>query len=648
MERHQRIQLKTTSRSTNQPFKVSPFQTRGFGVQQKAASTPASKAELWENYQRSSQITQQGAGGTRSAIQTKLSIGQSGDKYEQEADSVADRVMAMSEPAQVQREELGEEEEELQMKPLAGMISPLVQREELPEEEEELQMKPEDYLVQREELPEEEEELQMKSLDNSIQREELPEEEEEIQMKEAATSNTPVATTSLEDRLSSSKGGGSPLSDDVRSFMEPRFGSDFSGVRVHTGSDAVQMNQDVSAQAFAHGQDVYFGAGKAPGKDALTAHELTHVVQQTGASAINTQEIQAYHDRQNIKYISQAAIQRDDQTVKSNHPQEGLLSLLEKNRPSVEAARANALVRIGKITKLQIDGNRAVGSIKGKLLSTADRYDTAYGTFSKVISAARQEARDQQEYVDIVVGIVTGVAVALCFEAVGAVALVEKLGEGVAGLLAKTAIKAGGEAVGEMAEAVVGKAIDKSGITEVAGKDLQPDGLKPEVLRMNIWQYLCKLNESVAKTSTGSLDQSLLMSSAEYAIGEIKSQRGGGSDMDINMNIELVSSVINTDKSSKALDSALDNASAKIEALETSTAKMPNYDVAQMEKDIWILWMSRLAKDCNIIDLDAIEDHLESLGLFDSGWYTTDDEENEAIENAKQQAAEIRGRLPQL
>ncbi len=271
MERHQRIQLKTTSRSTNQPFQVSPFQTLGFGMQQKAASTPASKAELWENYQRSTQMTQQGSGQTRSPIQTKLTIGQPGDKYEQEADSVADRVMAMSEPAQVQREELAEEEEDLQMKPLAGTISPLVQREALPEEEEE--------------------ELQMKSLDNSIQREALPEEEEEeLQMKESPTSNPPAATTSLEDRLSSSKGGGSPLSDDVRSFMEPRFGADFSGVRVHTGSDAVQMNQDVNAQAFAHGQDVYFGAGKAPGKDALTAHELTHVVQQTGVMEFQRKE----------------------------------------------------------------------------------------------------------------------------------------------------------------------------------------------------------------------------------------------------------------------------------------------------------------------------------------------------------------------
>jgi peptidoglycan hydrolase-like protein with peptidoglycan-binding domain len=64
--------------------------------------------------------------------------------------------------------------------------------------------------------------------------------------------------------------------------MEPRFGADFSSVRVHTGSEAVQMNRELGAQAFAHGSDVYFGAGKSPGNNELTAHELTHVVQQTG------------------------------------------------------------------------------------------------------------------------------------------------------------------------------------------------------------------------------------------------------------------------------------------------------------------------------------------------------------------------------
>ena len=283
MNRHQRLQQQTVDslleRLPQRSLQASSFQTQGFGVQKRAAtSAPATKAELWDNYQATKQLFENGARAL--SIQAKLTIGQPGDKYEQEADSVAERVMAMSEPAQVQREELLEEEEELKMKPLAETISPLVQREELPEEEEELQMKPEGNAIQRAELPEEEEELQMKSVGNSIQREELPE-EEELQMKQSAPS-TQTTTDDLESQLSSSKGGGSPLSDDVRSFMEPRFGADFSGVRVHTGSDAVQMNRDVNAQAFAHGQDIYFGSGKSPANDALTAHELTHVVQQTG------------------------------------------------------------------------------------------------------------------------------------------------------------------------------------------------------------------------------------------------------------------------------------------------------------------------------------------------------------------------------
>ena len=97
-----------------------------------------------------------------------------------------------------------------------------------------------------------------------------------------ASDGNQEAGGNLEGLLNSSKGGGNPLPDDVRSFMEPRFGADFSQVRVHKGSESVQMNQDLNAQAFTHRQDVYFGAGKAPAKDALTAHELTHVVQQSG------------------------------------------------------------------------------------------------------------------------------------------------------------------------------------------------------------------------------------------------------------------------------------------------------------------------------------------------------------------------------
>jgi hypothetical protein len=70
-------------------------------------------------------------------IQAKLTIGQPGDKYEQEADRVAEQVMRMPEP-QVQRQPEEEEEEELiQTKPLAEQVTPLVQRQIEEEKEEE-------------------------------------------------------------------------------------------------------------------------------------------------------------------------------------------------------------------------------------------------------------------------------------------------------------------------------------------------------------------------------------------------------------------------------------------------------------------------------------------------------------------------------
>ena len=168
----------------------------------------------------------------------------------------------------VQRQEAAPEEEELQAKPL-------VQRQETAPEEEQLQAKP---WVQRQETAPEEEELQAKPL---VQRQEAAPEEEQLQTKRSPDGNS-HASNNLESQLGASKGSGSPLPDQVRSFMEPRFGADFSQVRVHTDSNAVQMNQALGAQAFTHGHDVYFGAGKSPAISDLTAHELTHVVQQTG------------------------------------------------------------------------------------------------------------------------------------------------------------------------------------------------------------------------------------------------------------------------------------------------------------------------------------------------------------------------------
>ncbi|MCS6883525.1 MAG: DUF4157 domain-containing protein [Oscillochloridaceae bacterium] len=77
---------------------------------------------------------------------------------------------------------------------------------------------------------------------------------------------------------------GQPLDAETRSFMEPRFGHDFSRVRVHTGARAAESARAVNALAYTVGRDVVFGEGQyAPGTGAgrrLLAHELTHVIQQ--------------------------------------------------------------------------------------------------------------------------------------------------------------------------------------------------------------------------------------------------------------------------------------------------------------------------------------------------------------------------------
>jgi predicted chitinase len=77
---------------------------------------------------------------------------------------------------------------------------------------------------------------------------------------------------------------GRPLDEATRSFMEPRFGQDFSGVRVHTESKAAESSKAVGALAYTFGQNIVFGSGQyAPQTDAgrhTLAHELTHVVQQ--------------------------------------------------------------------------------------------------------------------------------------------------------------------------------------------------------------------------------------------------------------------------------------------------------------------------------------------------------------------------------
>ncbi|MET0391909.1 MAG: DUF4157 domain-containing protein [Chitinophagaceae bacterium] len=117
-------------------------------------------------------------------------------------------------------------------------------------------------------------------------------EEKEVQRKENGPETE--AGSGLENYIGGLGASGQPLSNEVRSFYEPRFGRDFSNVRVHTDQVAAKSAQSINALAYTSGNNIVFNNGQySPGTDSgkrLLGHELTHVVQQ--GDSIRTKIIQ--------------------------------------------------------------------------------------------------------------------------------------------------------------------------------------------------------------------------------------------------------------------------------------------------------------------------------------------------------------------
>ncbi len=161
-------------------------------------------------------------------VQRKLAIGSRNDPLEHEADSVADKVMRMPQTAVLQRK-------------CAEC-----------EEEEKVHRKPMEQFLQRKQLADE-----------------------------------VMANDSISNKISSGKANGRDMDSNTKTFMESRFATDFSGIKIHTDSEAIQMADELNARAFTVASDIYFNKGQYDpnsneGKH-LLAHELTHTIQQGGS-----------------------------------------------------------------------------------------------------------------------------------------------------------------------------------------------------------------------------------------------------------------------------------------------------------------------------------------------------------------------------
>lgn len=227
------------------------------------------------------------------AVQTKLKVGQPGDKYEKEADSMADAVVNNStskpnvqkkEISSIQRESLATPQEDEKL----GTAEQRMEEDKLVQEKPELQKmggeEEEEGMVSK--MEEEEEGMVSKmggeEEEGMVSKMEGEEEEEALQTK--SNGSATVASSGVTQQIKSKSGKGKSLPKNTRVEMEASFGRDFSGVNIHKDQDAIEMNKELGAQAFTHGQDIYFNSGKfnpdsTAGKH-LLAHELTHVVQQ--------------------------------------------------------------------------------------------------------------------------------------------------------------------------------------------------------------------------------------------------------------------------------------------------------------------------------------------------------------------------------
>ncbi len=271
-----------------------------------------------------------------SPLQTKLTVSQPGDRYEREADRVAAQVMRMAEPGLNRRVAEREEEEEL---------------------------------------------LQTKVMDR----------------RRAAgdVAAQPGVPSCVHDTLGSP---GAHLDPSTRQFMEPRFGHDFSRVRVHTDALAAKSARAVNALAYTVGKDVVFDTGAyAPRTTAgklLLAHELVHTIQQDSSDWIDGTSLERDKRNDVAEIESKRAARRIFQKSKVHTAKHSFINLRSASRQlegeESEESEEGDRNEIGATTLQRVPGPVRIQR-RARALWPVDRWE------NPAARAARGEAPGETE-----------------------------------------------------------------------------------------------------------------------------------------------------------------------------------------------------------------------------------------------------------
>lgn len=309
-----------------------------FSKKQGEDSVPARESSQFDAVQSKAQPAPffPGAG---TNVQAKLKVHPADDHFEKEADNAADRVVQDMHSPAVQKKG-SDEKNGIQTSRLVNGISS----------------------VQAQRAFESPSALEQNSASNG---------EQEMPLQKKSGGEEKESGGGLESQLTNSKGKGDTLPPDTRKNMESGFGADFSSVRVHNDDRSAQLNKELGARAFTHGNDIYFNRGEyQPGTQSgnhLLAHELTHTIQQGAVGKENPVQKKA-------QKAPAAAAATSSEVVDIS---KGSFEPSEKVKGEIEEAKNGLDVRIkaGEVTE--------EGTIKIKK-DNSDRYDSKAAGFLAV------------------------------------------------------------------------------------------------------------------------------------------------------------------------------------------------------------------------------------------------------------------------
>jgi hypothetical protein len=324
------------------------------------------------------------------------------------------------------------------------------------------------------------------------------------------------------------------------------------------------------------------------------------------------------------------------------------------DRAAMETARVDLQMRSWKLDAFVGKALGDVQSIAENLGRVSQEYSKCYAKYSQEVAKAVAAVKSNQESLNVVMGLALGIGLAVALPEIAGFAALEEsapaLAKGV-----EVVAHAGGDAVLHKTPA--------AGLTELAGAELKAGGLTPEGQQLGTWKGLCALYKQIIGISAEKSNLDVTASSAEYAIGEIKAQIGGGAgaDMKVPELVEMMEAIKKADSDTASMEQGIQEATTFFTNLQQK-ALMSDPDPQKMEQDINIMAMAEMSDD-EAPQLKGIKEYLNNIGVISAGsvggsggrlkvnfgaFYATPGDTRKAVAAAKAETVTMKAKYEEL